>query len=397
MNRLVVLALAVVGLNAHAQTKTKVTVEVETDAPPPPAVVHKVALVVQNHAAKGADIPFMALTDALTTKLSGRGFQVVNPYNNVGMNQNRNVHGEWTPPVSAIELARQLGADGAITASVLEFLDTTSGTLQIMHQYSVRISISLADAGTGAAVCGETIKKKSMKYTSNQVAQNRAEYLGDLLHSAAEECAAKMEVSPAVRAWRPTPYKRSLIGTTYSSFGPPPPMQASTATGANLPPPNAILMSDVDRAMSDLISAMLDDQRFKVNYDSAKSTIGGRLPIAVNGGLVNLSGEVGCDSIVEAVGATMRVILFNTALFDIKDDAAAGAMAKRIVSGGNSPVEDGELMSALKQHGSPDFFILGDIRKFADYGGRNTYRLHLAVHTLANGKILWEGIQNIVK
>ena len=397
MKRLVILALSVVVLNTLAQTKTKVTVEVENDAPPPHVVVRKVALVVQNHAAKGADIPFMALTDALTAKLSGRGFQVVNPYNNVGMNQNRNVHGEWTPPVSAIELARQLGAEGAITASVLDFLDSTLGTPPILHQYSVRVSINLADAGTGAAICGETIKMKSPKYTNNQVAQNKQEYLGDLLHAAAEECAAKMEANPAVRGWRPSPYKRSLIGATYSSFGPPPPVQASTATGAKPPPPNALLMSDVDRAMSDLVSSMLDDPRFKANYDMAKSSIGGRLPIAVNGGLVNLSGEDGNNSIVEAVGATMRVILFNTALFDIKDDAAAGAMAKRIVSGGNSPVEDGELMSALKQHGSPDFFILGDLRKFSDYGGRNTYRLHLAVHTLANGKILWEGIQNIVK
>lgn len=384
------------GLNTLAQTKTKVTVEVE-ETTPSPATIRKVALVVQNHAAKGADIPFMALTDALTAKLSGRGFQVVNPYNNVGMNQNRNVYGEWTPPVSAIELARQLGAEGAITASVLDFLDSTLGTPPILHQYSVRVSINLADAGTGAAICGETIKMKSPKYTNNQVSQNKQEYLGDLLHAAAEECAAKMEANPAVRGWRPSPYKRSLIGATYSSFGPPPPVQASTATGAKPPPPNALLMSDVDRAMSDLVSSMLDDPRFKANYDMAKSSIGGRLPIAVNGGLVNLSGEDGNNSIVEAVGATMRVILFNTALFDIKDDAAAGAMAKRIVTGGNSPVEDGELMSALKQHGSPDFFILGDLRKFSDYGGRNTYRLHLAVHTLANGKILWEGIQNIVK
>lgn len=396
MKRLVILALAMAGLNTLAQAKTKVTVEVE-ETPTPSAAIRKVALVVQNHAAKGADIPFMALTDALTAKLSGRGFQVVNPYNNVGMNQNRNVYGEWTPPVSAIELARQLGAEGAITASVLDFLDSTLGTPPILHQYSVRVSINLADAGTGAAICGETIKMKSPKYTNNQVAQNKQEYLGDLLHAAAEECAAKMEANPAVRGWRPSPYKRSLIGATYSSFGPPPPVQASTATGAKPPPPNALLMSDVDRAMSDLVSSMLDDPRFKANYDMAKSSIGGRLPIAVNGGLVNLSGEDGNNSIVEAVGATMRVILFNTALFDIKDDAAAGAMAKRIVSGGNSPVEDGELMSALKQHGSPDFFILGDLRKFSDYGGRNTYRLHLAVHTLANGKILWEGIQNIVK
>ena len=33
---------------------------------------YKVVLIVQNHAAPGSGIPMMALTDALTAKLSGR-------------------------------------------------------------------------------------------------------------------------------------------------------------------------------------------------------------------------------------------------------------------------------------------------------------------------------------
>ena len=69
----------------------------------------RVVLVVQNHAAPGASIPMMALTDAITAKLAGRGFHVVNPYNSVGVNQNRDVRGEKTPDVSAMELARKLG------------------------------------------------------------------------------------------------------------------------------------------------------------------------------------------------------------------------------------------------------------------------------------------------
>ena len=87
---------------------------------------HKVALIVQNHAAPGARIPMAALTDALTAKLSGKGFQVINPYNAVGENENRTVVGEALPKVTAIELAQGLGADGAVTASVIEFLDTTT-------------------------------------------------------------------------------------------------------------------------------------------------------------------------------------------------------------------------------------------------------------------------------
>ena len=92
--------------------------------PLPPTAVRKVALVVQNHAAPGVEIPFMALTDALTAKLSGCGLQVINPYNTIGVNLNRTAAGEKMPEVSAMEIARKLKADGAITASVLEFFDS---------------------------------------------------------------------------------------------------------------------------------------------------------------------------------------------------------------------------------------------------------------------------------
>ena len=120
----------------------------------------RVALVVQNHAAPGSGIPVMALTDALTAQLSGRGLQVINPYNSIGVNQNRDMFGEKTPYVSAMALARQLKAHGAITASIVEFNDVLVGNPAFLHQYSMRITLNLADAQTGAAVCGETVKVK---------------------------------------------------------------------------------------------------------------------------------------------------------------------------------------------------------------------------------------------
>jgi len=410
MKRLIMSAMAlVVGLNAPAQTKTKVTVEVE-ESTPPPAAVRKVALVVQNHAAPGANIPFMALTDALTAKLSGRGFQVVNPYNNVGVNQNRNVLGEETPEVSAMELGRRLGVEGIVTASVLEFLDSTIGTPPVLHQYSVRVSFNLADAQTGAAVCGETIKMKSPKYTNNQVAQNRAEYLGDLLHAAVEECAERLEKNPALQNWRPErapsplehPKPKSVVGVTETAETPPPrrfpPRKAPDVAGE--PPPQqtaseSLVMRDLDAAVADLMAKMRDDSRFIENYDSAKRLIS-RLPVAVVGGIEDKTGA-GVADLLEAAGATVRVTLFDSGLFEVKDDEVMVSLAKRIVESGNSAVEDGELMSALKQHGSPDFFVVGDLRRFADAGGRVAWRLRIALHSLANGKVVWEGIHTIVK
>ena len=332
----------------------------------------KVVLVVQNHAGQGASIPFMALTDALTAKLSGRGFQVMNPYNSVGVNQNRTAAGEKTPEVPTMELARQLKADGAITASVVEFLDSTLGTPPVLHQYSIRISISLADAQTGAAVCGETIKVKSPKYTNNQVAQNKQEYLGDLMFAAAEECAERLKSNPAVKVWRPTP--------------PPPPKP--------LPPPTQPKRPVFDKIVDRLSVEMLSSPQFVKNYEEQKEK-GERLPIAVIGGMENEAGRPEFDAGLKAAGERFRKKLFDSKLFDVKDDAILVSLAKRIVASGNSATENGDLMEELKQHGSPDFFVVGNLVHFADLDGTGYYKFRVTMHSLRTGKIAWEGIETI--
>ena len=333
-----------------------------------------VALVVQNHAAPGAQIPTMALTDALTAKLADVGFRVVNPYNSVGVNQNRTVLGEKTPEVSAMELARRLKSNGAITASVLEFLDSTLGTPPALHQYSIRISLSLADAQTGAAVCGETIKVKSPKYTNNQVAQNKQEYLGDLLFAAAEECAAKLKCNPNAVKWEPT--------------APPP-------SPKPLPPPSP-KQPMFDGLVDRLLAEMLSNPQFAKNYGEQKEK-GGRLPISVIGGMENESGRAELDVGLKAAGERFRKKLFDSKLFDIKDDAILVSLAKRIVASGNSATENGDLMEELKQHGSPDFFVVGNLAYFADLDGSTYYKLRITMHSLRTGMIVWEGIETVTQ
>ena len=392
--------IVAVGVVATAQTvvnvlppqevaKQKVTVEVETLAKPSEsAVPRKVALVVQNHAAPGAQIPMMALTDALTAKLSGRGFQVINPYNSYGENLNRTSQGEALPETSAMAIARQLGADGAVTAAVLEFLDSTLGTPPRVHQYSIRISLNLADAQTGAVVCGETIKLKSQKYTNNQVIQNKPEYLGDLMYAAAEECAQRLEGKAKTANWRSSsPPTRGNIGVLD---------RRGLVRGAGINGKYVLTPSDVEEAVKALLSAMCKDVIFIDAHNAAKAS-SGKTPIAINVGILNMTGDNGYDGLVGAADATIRIMLRDTSLFDVKDDAVAAAMAKRITASGNSPLENGEPMAWLKQHGSPDFYVVGDLRKFVDFEKRNTYRLHLAMHSLANGKVAWEGLVTIIK
>ena len=339
-----------------------------------PARKYTVALVVQNHAIRGARIPMMALQDALTARLSGRGFQVINPYNAIGRDLNRTARGETMPQTSAYDLARRLGAQGALTASVIEFLDTKIGSNPVVaHEYVVRVAFSLADAQTGATVCGSMVKAESPQYTEAEVSvkSNKLEYLSDLLYDAAEKCAAELEAKVSESDWEPTP---------------PPPVRTPSP-----PPPKGPIF---DRLVDKLSGEMLLSPQFVKNYEAQREN-GERLPIAVIGGMENASGHPEFDAGLKIAGERFRKKLFDSKLFDIKDDAVLVSLAKRIVDSGNSATEDGDLMSELKQHGSPDFFVVGNLTLFADLDGTGYYKFRVSIHSLRTGKIVWEGIETI--
>ena len=387
---------AMAALIVHAQTR--ITTETRTTATkgvqtktavvprPKPMPTRKVALVVQNRASE-EKLLLLTLSDALTANLAGRGFQVINPYNAFGRDQNRNPSGEATPAASALGLARKLGADGMLTATVVDFQDVTLGTPPVLHQYSVRIAISLADAGTGGAVAAATVVKTSPKYTNNQIAQNRQAFIRSLLFDAAAACAREVAKQAEAVAWRPTPPP------------PPPPKPQPKPVPAPKPPAPAPLPPStiLDRQVDVLVKEMLANPNFVRNYDECKARLSERLPVAVLGGIANQSGDAGLNPLLEAAGERFRVRLFNTKLFEVKDDGVLVALARRIVASGNSPLENGELMGALKRHGSPDFFVAGDLKRLTDLDGVSYYKLRLAIHSLSTGRTVWEGIETFTR
>lgn len=357
----------------------RIVVEVENVPPRPatPVVPKRVALVVQNHCVPLAGIPMEALTDALSARLTHGALRIVNPHNVIGVSQNTTAAGEEMPLVSAVDLAREVGAEGIVTASVTEFLESTIGTPVDVYQYFVRVTLNLADAGSGAGVCGATVYTNSPKYTVNQVAANRPVYLGNLLHTAVEACADKLLADPAIAAWEPEP------------LPPPPPVVAQPP-----PPGGELSISDLDGVFLKMLGDMRLNPLFRSNYDEAQRAME-RLPIAVIGGIEDKTDE-GRTDLLEACGQTVRVALFRSGLFEVKDDGMMVTLAERIIGSGNSPLENPELMAALKQHGSPDFYVVGDLRLFPE-GAYKAYRARLAIHSLHTGKIVWEGIETILK
>ena len=185
---------------ANETSKSAVKIEVENQSMPSP-VARKVALVIQNHALPTRPVPMAALADSLTASLSGRGFHVINPDNVIGAVQNQTAAREAMPPASALNLARSLGAEGLITASVMDFFDTAIDAQGQVHEFSVRLALNLADCATGAIVCGAKVKATSPKKTAAYIKNNGTALYEELLHSAADTCTEQLVQKVSTTGW----------------------------------------------------------------------------------------------------------------------------------------------------------------------------------------------------
>jgi hypothetical protein len=176
------------------------------------AAPRRVALVVQDHTAGKFPVPVEALADTLAARLSGAGLSVVNPANNIGTTQNRTATGEAMPEASAVELANELRADGVITASVELFAADSIGIPAVAHTLKARMALNLADAATGATVCGAAARDFSRNYTAEQMAADGDSLREDFLHEAAEACARRFLDAYAASEWAETqPAKVSVF------------------------------------------------------------------------------------------------------------------------------------------------------------------------------------------
>lgn len=174
---------AIVGEGVQTQ---RVTVEVQTVVPPRPPQITKAVLVVQNHAQPEYRDFLSGMADLLTTELSNRNFQIINPDNVVGVAQNKMPDGEAMPASAATRLAQSLGADYLITASLRRITARKRGTDPAMTITTLNMSLSLnlASAQDGATIGGETVTVSSPQMTPTGLANNTEDVLHDMLEEA---------------------------------------------------------------------------------------------------------------------------------------------------------------------------------------------------------------------
>ena len=162
--------------------------------------------------------------------------------------------------------------------------------------------------------------------------------------------------------------------------------------------PGSVTMYDLESCVQRLVQKMLAHPQFAKNYSAAKAAKGGTLPIVCQGLLENLTKDPNVRSRLRSADDTIRVMLFDSALFEVKNDDATDAIKSRIIRGADGGIENVEaLVQSFGTQEAPDFIVLGDLRHFADVGGYHTYKLRIALHNRKTGKVVWEGIETRVK
>ena len=129
-------------------------------------------LVVQNHASDEFQKPLSNLGDRLSAALSGEMFNIIDPNDAIGDDQNRGPWGENMPQSSATRLAENLDAQALITAAVGETSVVGFGVPARVQAARMTLTLSAKRLPKGANVAAVTVTETSRKMTPGALEQN---------------------------------------------------------------------------------------------------------------------------------------------------------------------------------------------------------------------------------
>lgn len=152
-------------------------------------------LIVQNHVSDEFQKPLSDLGDRLSGALSGGMFNIIDPNDVVGDDQNRGPWGEKMPLSSATRLAENLDAQALVTAAINEASVVNYGVPPKAKAVRMTLTISAKKLPKGATVASVTVTETSRKMTVGTLSQNEdvaySELVGNLVAKASAQFLAK--------------------------------------------------------------------------------------------------------------------------------------------------------------------------------------------------------------
>lgn len=163
----------------------------------------KALLVVQNHAGPQYSTSLANLTTRLAANLAGEEFEVIDPNDVVGTNQNRGLEGETMPLAAANRLAVELGASVLITASVDQMAVSSVGKPVLAKRIKGSLTLQAKDATYGAAKAGVTVSATGRNYTVAEFDANVDEAYQELVDKLCRQGAEALLKKCEHIAWQP--------------------------------------------------------------------------------------------------------------------------------------------------------------------------------------------------
>ena len=117
----------------------------------------KALLVVQNHSAVKDAAVLSAMGDLFVSAIGDELFEIINPNDVVGEEQNVGPWGEKMPSSSAVRLAESCGADVLLTASVTDISRRDIGAPAIAASVVVTWSVAAKRVPGGGSICSVTV------------------------------------------------------------------------------------------------------------------------------------------------------------------------------------------------------------------------------------------------
>lgn len=171
-------------------------------------------LVVQNHASGDFKMPLSNLGDEISAALSGDIFNIIDPNDAIGDNQNREPWGENLPDSSATRLAENLGARVLLTATVGEASVVGIGSPARVQAARMKLTLAAKRLPEGSNAAAVTVVDTSRKMTPESLRQNAESVFAGLVSSLAGKVAPQF-----LEKCRGIDWTKDAAGLVEAAFG----------------------------------------------------------------------------------------------------------------------------------------------------------------------------------
>ena len=163
----------------------------------------KALLIVQNHSVKTNGTILTTMGDQFASALGDELFEIINPNDVIGENQNVGPWGEKMPTSSAVRLAETCGADILLTASISDMSIKGIGSPALAGCAVVTWTVAAKRVPSGGTVCSTTVSCEGPKHATSVFSANAQQVFDEAVRSSVKKAATAFLAKAAGKNFAP--------------------------------------------------------------------------------------------------------------------------------------------------------------------------------------------------